>query len=130
MDKKQVPQDEGLLDGKTRDVCYALDENGNYVQVLSVGWKPKNEALSQALELINQQIEDAKQKFIDRKASPIEYWMLKNKMDIGILSDYTGFFKWTIKRHMKPNIFNNLSQKKIAKYAQAFNISIEELTNI
>lgn len=34
MKKKEVPQDEGLNEGRFEDVCYALDENGNYVAVL------------------------------------------------------------------------------------------------
>ena len=28
MKKKEVPQDEGLMEGRFEDVCYALDENG------------------------------------------------------------------------------------------------------
>ena len=46
MKKAEVPQDnEGLLEGKLREVCYAVDESGNYVTVLSTGWTPKNAAL-------------------------------------------------------------------------------------
>ena len=46
-----------------------------------------------------------------------------------VLAGYTGFWKWQIKRHLKPAVFQNLSQKKIEKYAQVFEISIEELKN-
>jgi hypothetical protein len=48
-------------------------------------------------------------------------------MDIGILSDYTGFWKWQIKRHLKPEVFKRLSEKKLQKYAEAFNVSAEDL---
>ena len=48
-------------------------------------------------------------------------------MDIGIVSAYTGFWKWTIKQHLKPAAFKKLSEKKLNKYAEAFNISVEEL---
>ena len=29
MKEKEVPQDDGMLQGKTRDLYYVLDENGN-----------------------------------------------------------------------------------------------------
>jgi hypothetical protein len=53
--------------------------------------------------------------------------MEKKLMDLQLLSDYTGFWKFTIKRHMKPGVFKNLSEKKLSKYAKAFDISIDEL---
>ncbi len=50
MKKHEVPQDnEGLLEDKQLDLCYAVDENDNYVTVPSHGWAPKNAALLQAL---------------------------------------------------------------------------------
>ena len=48
-------------------------------------------------------------------------------MDIGIVAAYTGFWKWTIKQHMKPDIFNKLSAKKLQRYAEAFNVTPDEL---
>jgi hypothetical protein len=48
-------------------------------------------------------------------------------MDMGILASYTGFWKWTIKKHLKPTGFNKLSQQKLQQYADAFNVSVEEL---
>jgi hypothetical protein len=48
-------------------------------------------------------------------------------MDIPIVSAYTGFWKWTIKQHMKPTVFEKLSEKKLQQYATAFNISVAEL---
>jgi hypothetical protein len=48
-------------------------------------------------------------------------------MDIGIVAAYTGFWKWTVKQHIKPDVFKKLSDQKLKKYAEAFNISVEEL---
>jgi len=50
-------------------------------------------------------------------------------MDISVLAGYTGFFQWQIKRQMSPSVFKKLSKKKLQKYADAFNISINELIN-
>jgi len=51
-------------------------------------------------------------------------------MDLSILADYTGFWKWQIKRHLKPNVFNNLSDKKLQRYADAFNIKVGDLKSM
>jgi len=48
-------------------------------------------------------------------------------MDIGILSAYTGFWKWTIKRHLKPSVFVKLDNKVLLKYALIFEIDVEDL---
>lgn len=48
-------------------------------------------------------------------------------MDIAILSDYTGLWKWTIKRHLKPAVFEKLNEKTLEKYANAFNITVADL---
>jgi hypothetical protein len=130
MDKNNVPQDEGFLQGKTRDVCYALDENGKYVQVLSVGWEPKNAALELALEEAKEELIKTKILVEKGELSPIKYYMDKNLMDVQTLSQYTGFFKWRIKRHFKPKIFKKLKTSALQKYADTFNISISELTDI
>ena len=42
MEKDKVPQDEGITAGITREVQYAVDENGKYVKTLSKGWEAKN----------------------------------------------------------------------------------------
>ena len=48
-------------------------------------------------------------------------------MDIGLVAAYTGFWKWTVKQHLKSAAFKRLSQKKLQQYADAFNVSVEEL---
>jgi hypothetical protein len=48
-------------------------------------------------------------------------------MDMGTLSAYTGFWKWQIRRHLKPAIFERLSAKQLQKYATAFDVTVDEL---
>jgi ATP-dependent 26S proteasome regulatory subunit len=55
----EVPQDEAyMIKGKIRDVCYALDKDGHYTSALSMGWKPKNEAIKLAWEQVYEHTED------------------------------------------------------------------------
>ena len=112
-----------------KELCYAVDENGEYTTALSSGWEPKTIALDKAMEDIKERAEQARQRFLAGQASPLEYFMEINKMDVGILASYVGFWKWRVKRHFKPNVFAGLSDKILAKYADAFSVSVDELKN-
>jgi len=127
MKKEDVPQDLGSLGKITKEVCYATDAAGKYTTELSNGWEIKTNALDVTWDDINQKIAAAKEKVSRNEASPIVFFMEKNVMNIGILSSYTGFFKWQVKRHLKPAVFNNLSIKKLTRYAEVFNVSVDEL---
>ena len=127
MKKENIPQDPGHLDKFTKEVCYAVDSAGNYVTELSSGWEVKTTALDVAWQDIEQRIAAAKQKVLNREASPLLFFMELRLMDTGIVSAYTGFWKWQIKRHMKPAVFIKLSDKKLQQYAEAFNVSVKEL---
>jgi hypothetical protein len=127
MKKKEVPQDEGLMQGKFRDVCYVVDDEGNYTTELSTGWSPKNEAMKQAWEQVNEKVEEARQDVISGKKSILAWHMEKNIMAIKLLSHYTGIPRRKIRKHLKPKIFSSLQPSILQKYADAFNISLEEL---
>lgn len=123
MKANEVPQDDAnLLEGKTRDVQYALDQNGKYVTVKSVGWEPKNTALLSAWEIENEKIAEALRLVQEGKKSPIYYYMKKCLMDVKLLSSYTGFSRFRIKRHFKPDVFKNLTNEKLDKYIYAFGL--------
>jgi len=127
MKQENVPQDMGALGKITKEVCYATDGSGKYTTQLSSGWQVKSEALDVAWHDVEQRIANARQKVLNGEASPLLFFMELRLMDMGILSDYTGYWKWQIKRHLKPEIFKRLSEKKLQKYAETFNVTVEEL---
>ncbi|MGB0886642.1 MAG: hypothetical protein ACPGSL_00855 [Vicingaceae bacterium] len=129
MKKKDLPQDDSGLKNFTREVCYVKNSEGKYESDLSSGWSVKNEALDNAWEDINEQIIAAKKAVTAGEKSPIYFFYIKNLMDFQVLSGYTGFWKFSIKKHMTPKGFNKLNDNKLAKYANAFNITIDELKN-
>jgi len=131
MKKEEVPQDKSNLESANfRELCYAVDEDGQYTTERSTGWEPKTVALNNAIEEINERIENAKNRVEAGKTSPIEYYMELHKMDVGILASYVGFWQCKVKYHFKPSAFKKLSEKTLSKYAEAFDISIEELKKI
>jgi hypothetical protein len=127
MKKENIPQDKSALEKLTKELCYAVDASGNYVTGLSTGWDVKKTALDVTWKDIDQRINTVKQKVINSEASPLLYFMELRLMDLNILSAYTGFWKWQIKRHLQPEIFKKLSEKKLQKYAKAFNVSVNGL---
>ena len=131
MKKEEVPQDKSNLESANfKELCYATDESGEYITVNSSGWDPKTIALNKAIEDINERVEKARQRVIKNQTSPLEYYMELHKMDLQLLASYVGFWKWRVKRHFKPNVFNKLSDNILQKYADVFDISIEQLKNI
>jgi hypothetical protein len=130
MKKDAIPQDLSSLGKITKELCYATDNSGKYITELSKGWDVKIKALDVAWEDIKRRIELAREQVLKNNASPILFFMEYRLMDINILSDYSGFWKWQIKRHLKPKVFNKLSDKKLIKYAAAFNIKVEDLKSM
>lgn len=128
---KDVPQDKSKLESKDmRELCYALDDDGNYTTALSSGWEPKTIALTNAIEDIDERIANAKERVLQGVTSPIEYYMEVHKMDVSILAGYVGLWKWRVKRHFKPTVFKKLSERILEKYATVFDISVEQLQHV
>jgi len=127
MKKEEIPQDESALNKLTKEVCYAVDDSGNYTTELSTGWEVKANALDVAWDDIAERIANAKKKVLNNEASPLLFFMEYRLMDIPIVAAYSGFWKWQVKKHLKPSAFKKLSDNKLKKYAVAFNVSVEEL---
>ena len=127
MKKEEVPQDPSALSNITREVCYVKDEDGNYVTDLSTGWNVKADALDSAWSDIHERVEAARQSVMKGETSPINYFMELRLMNISLLSSYTGFWKFTIKQHLKPSVFKSLSDEKLIIYAKAFEVTVDEL---
>ena len=126
----EIPQDPGALGKIAKEVAYAVDENGKYTTALSTGWEIKMKALDIAWEDVEKRIAAARQKVLNGDASPLLYYMELKIMDVTVVSGYTGFWKWQVKRHLKPSVFNKLSGKKLDKYAHLFEVSKEQLMHI
>ncbi|MCD6019229.1 MAG: hypothetical protein K0S53_2350 [Bacteroidetes bacterium] len=129
MKKEDLPQDKSALAHMTRELCYVKDKDGKYSTGLSTGWKVKKDALDNAWEDIHERVKEAALAVKNGDKSPVFYFMELRLMDLAVLSGYTGFWKFNIKRHFKPEVFRKLNEKKLAIYAKAFDISVAELTN-
>ncbi len=130
MKKEDVPQDVSALGKITTEVCYATDKEGKYTTEQSRGWDVKITALNVTWQNVEERIAAARQKVLNNEASPLLFFMEKNVMDINILAGYTGFWKWQVKKHLKPAVFKKLSNNKLLKYAEVFNVTVDELNTM
>jgi hypothetical protein len=127
---EDVPQDSGMIGEHGQEVCYAVNKNGEYELTHSIGWDPKNMANNKAWDLIFNEIQVIYNDVSQNKKSPLAYHMIRNQMDPALLSKYVSMAKWRVKRHLKPDIFKSLKPSVLLKYADLFEISVEELKSI
>lgn len=128
---EDVPQDKKYIkDTVMRDLAYAVDSEGKYQTVQSVGWTPKNDALEVTLDSINEECEEIADRVRRGETSPLEYYMAKNIMSIELLSDYTGIAKRKIRKHLDPKEFSRLDDKTLEKYADALRMDSEQLKSL
>ncbi len=128
MKESEVPQDRGFSDG-IREISYAVDESGSYAMVQSMGWDAKTIANEQAWEVIEEKVAEQLRSIKSGKRSPLAYYMTKNLMDVGLLASYAGVSRWRVRWHLTPGGFRRLSLEWLKRYADIFEITVEQLKN-
>ena len=118
----EVPQEDANAFEKEFNVLqYAVDDKGKFTTVKSVGWNPKTVVMQNAWDYENEKTEKARELVLAGKKSPLFFHARKNMMNAWILSGYTGFSIFKVLLHFRPRFFDRLSEKKLKKYADAFN---------
>jgi hypothetical protein len=130
MKKEDIPQDTGAFGKITPEVQYATDAAGNYSTGLSKGWEVKNSANDAAWQDIEERVRMAKERVLKKEVSPLLYFMELKLMDIKVLAGYTGFWGWQVRRHMRPSVFKKLSDRRLRRYADVFEVQVDDLKNM
>ena len=125
-----VPQDRGMITDDRREICYAVDDNGNYVLAESAGWEPKNVANSQAWDIIRNQVQETLKNIEAGILSPLAFHMVNNQMNVSLLAKYVRLSRWRVRRHLKPAVFDRLKPHILKRYADIFEIDVSFLSRI
>ena len=128
MKKEDVPQQADDIYEGVKKVIYAVNKEGDLVLEQSAGWAPEIEVLKQAVDEVNRLAYQALQRVHAGISSPLDYHMHAQRMDLPMLAQSAGYYKWTVKKHCKPVHFARLSDAKLQNYAQTLGISVETLT--
>ena len=127
MDINAVPQDDSSTYSNNKKAIYARDAQGNVGVVGSSGWEAEETVTKQALSDLQEHAQEAYEEVKLGRKSPLYFHMYNIRMDLQVLADSTGFFKWTIKKDFEPKKFENISEKRLAVYVDAMGISKEDL---
>lgn len=127
MKKDEVPQHDAKAFQGRKKALYAQDEQGRLRIVPSSGWEAEEIVLDQAIAEFEAQAADALARARRGVASPLEYHMYRRRMDVVLLAQSTGYFRWRVKRHLRPATFASLSAAQLACYADALGLSVDEL---
>jgi len=127
MKKDEVPQHNAKAFMGRSKALYALGEDGGYQIVPSKGWEAEEIVLDQAIDEFKRLAADAHAKAKAGLASPLEYHMYARRMDLVLLADVSGFWRWQVRRHLRPGAFAALSRPKQERYAEALGLSVETL---
>lgn len=116
--------------GQYRELSYSYLDGGKFEQKVGFHGEADRLILQQAWDLFQERIENARLRALAGKVSPVVYYMEKNLLDPLNLSMMAGISIWRVKWHFRPNVFKRLKDKTLQKYAEAFNITIDQLRNI
>lgn len=130
MKKDEVPQQNAKAFMGHSKLLYATDSQGRYAPAPCNGWEAEEIVLEQAIAEYVQQAADAWQRAKAGSGSTLEYHMFKQRMDVVLLAQTTGFFKRTVRRHLKPGAFQKLSTARRERYADALGVSTTDLDRL
>ena len=127
MKKDEVPQQNAKAFMGHSKLLYAVDESGRYVPAPCNGWEAEEIVLDQAIEEFRRLAEDAWQRARRGEASPLEYHMFRQRMDLVLLAQSTGFFQWRVRRDLRPGAFQKLSAARRERYSDALGVLATDL---
>ena len=130
MDDAEVPQEGNATLGGGRKAVYARGADGQVRLVTSLGWQVEEIVTRQALDALAAQAEGARQRWQRGAASPLEFHMYRARMDLALLSQTTGLWRWRVRRHFRPGVFARLPERLLRRYAEALGITVDALKEV
>ena len=128
MREREVPQEGNRSLAGHRKAVYAVADDGKLRLVPSRGWEVEEIVTRQAVEDLERRAEEARARVLAGQSSPLEYHMYRARMDLELLSQTTGLWRWRIRRHLRPAAFARLPPALRRRYAEALGIPVETLS--
>lgn len=130
MREREVPQEGNRSLAGHRKAVYAVGDDGKLRLVPSRGWEVEETVTRQAVEELERLAAEARSRALAGSASPLEYHMYRARMDLDLLAQVTGLWRWRIRRHFRADVFARLPQRLRQRYADALGISVEALPRV
>jgi hypothetical protein len=121
-------QEEDLIYKNNRELFYSFDKEKNcYIRKVGYQYQANQVIIKQGWDVLEERMNEIKNKIVQGELSPLAYFMEKNQMEIPMLAGYSGFRKWSVKRHLKPKHFSKLSNTTLEKYASVLDVPVSQL---
>jgi hypothetical protein len=130
MREREVPQEGNATLAGHRKAVYAVGDDGRLRIVASRGWEVEETVTRQALEDLERRAREARERALAGRGSPLEYHMYRARMDVALLSQTTGLWRWRVRRHLRPGAFERLPPALKARYADALGVPVEALVKL
>jgi len=123
----EVPQDHSSTYGGHSKLVYAVDETGHYQRAQSDGWDAEAYATELAVHELEEQEASAWADCRAGRVSPLLPLMYRYRFDEPGLAMAAGLWRWRLRRHFRPAVFRRLPARVLARYAEAFGLSVDDL---
>ncbi len=130
MRERDVPQEGNATLAGNRKAVYAVAEDGKLRIVASRGWEAEEIVTRQAVEDLERRAQAARARVLAGETSPLEYHMYKARMDVPLLSQTTGLWRWRVRRHFRPGVFARLPLSLRRRYSEALGVPLEQLDKV
>ena len=130
MREQEVPQEGNATLAGHRKAVYAVAGDGRVRLVPSSGWEVEEIVTRQAVDDLERRAAEARARAHSGESSPLEYHMYRARMDVELLSQATGIWRWRIRRHFRPGVFVRLAPSLKRRYAEALGIAVEALEKV
>jgi hypothetical protein len=127
MREREVPQEGNRSLAGHRKAVYAVADDGKLRLVPSRGWEVEEIVTRQAVEDLERRAEEARARVLAGQSSPLEYHMYRARMDLELLSQSTGLWRWRVRRHLRPAVFARLPLALRRRFAETLGVSVEAL---
>lgn len=124
-----APQDNSATYAGHTKLLYGVNEKGEYGTVQSTGWQVENTVTLLAVDEINRITAEIRERVLQGKTSPLEYFMAERRMDVVMLAQTVGMFQWRVRRHFRPEIFRKLNTSLLSRYCDVLGIDEATLRN-
>lgn len=130
MREDDVPQFERSAYGGHRKLLYAVDRDGRYTRVESVGCEIEAAATYDAIADLEASARDAFERARSGDAAPLLYHMYRRRMDVALLAETAGLARWRVRRHLRADRFARLPARILRRYAEALDMEIAALASL
>jgi len=130
MHVNEVPQEGNATLAGLRKAVYARNADNRIISVASAGWEVEEIVTQQAADIFSAYAAAARARVLQGESSPLEYWMVAQRMDLATFAQSSGIWRWRIRRHFRPALFARLSPAMLDRYADALGISRQTLCQL